>query len=148
MKRMFAGLVLAGVFVLSAQSYSLAADKKESVREKEARQADEEDKAEKKLSEDEQIAQFKKYSGIFEAAEPDDSANAPNPGAIGTLTSSDGVTYLLKLQDPGLLKVLEEKKKQTITVTAKARNNGKYLIVSAISLPEPVTPIRTKRGGV
>ena len=139
-------LALASVCVLGAQGF--AAEKKESTRDKEAREAEVENAAESKLGEGDQIALYKKYSGKFEAAEPDDSPNAANPGTIGTLTSPEGVVYLLKVQDPGLVKVLEEKKKQSITVTAKARNNGKYLVVTGISMPEPVTPMRTKRGGV
>ena len=123
-----------------------AAEKKETPKEREAREAAAEALAESKLPESEQIALFQKYAGRYNPNPAED--NPENPEVIGTLTTTQGNTYQLKLAKPDLLKRLQDHVKEVVVLTAKLRNGGKYLLVSDLTLPEAPPLERKKRGGI
>jgi hypothetical protein len=122
-----------------AMSFAAAA---ESQAEQEAKQAAAEEAAEKLLPEDQQFG--KPYSGTFNLSAKDDQ----NPQVIGRFAVDKGATYLVKLNDPGLLKRLSLYDNKKCTLTGKLRNEGKYLLVTTVIESAPTPPARRKRGGL
>ncbi len=51
---------------------------------------------------------------------------------MGTLEATDGKKYSIKLAEPGLLKLLAPYNEKSLTVEAKSRVKGKYLVVVRI----------------
>ena len=70
------------------------------------------------------------YTGTL-TLNPEDAP--PNPfGVVGTLEATDGKKYGVKLAEPGLLKLLAPFNEKNVTVEAKPRVKGKYLVVVRI----------------
>ena len=110
----------------------------------EAKQAADEEAAEKALPEDQRLG--KQYSGTFSTVLPDSST--PNPAVVGTFLSDGGQTFLIKLVDPAIMKRLSIYDNKKVILTGKERNQGKYLVVIGV-IEQPPTPVmRRKRGGM
>lgn len=110
----------------------------------EAQEATKEDEAEKKLTENEQIAALKNVKGkiVLGTPVPD------NPDVVGQILADSGESYFLKLASKDLLKRLQAYDNKTATLSGKLRNKDKYLVVQGVSDPGGSTNERTKRGGV
>jgi hypothetical protein len=134
--------VLLALFVLAALSNRTlnAEDAPDSA---ETKEAAEEDEAEKKLPETEQIQALKTVRGVLKLGAAED-----NSEVVGTLTAESGDSYLLKLASKDLAKRLERYNNKNVTLTGKLRNKGKYLIVQNISDAAGGSSERTKRGGI
>ena len=114
----------------------------ESAAEKEAKQAADEDSAEKQLSEEAQNG--KQYSGRFMLDLSDTSIR----DVVGSFSVEHGPKYLVKASDPALVRRLVARDAQKCVLFGKLRNNGKYLLVTSIVEAAPPPTDRHKRGGM
>ena len=110
----------------------------------EAKQAADEEVAEKALPEDQRLG--KQYSGTFSTVLPD--STTPNPTVVGTFLADSGQTFLIKLVDPSIMKRLSIYDNKKVILTGKERNQGKYLVVIGVIEQPPAPVMRRKRGGM
>jgi hypothetical protein len=110
---------------------------------KEAKEAADEEAAEKALPEDQQFG--KNYVGkltlsVTEVKKPD--------SVVGSLVLDSGTTYQLKLSDTITLSQLMHYDNKKCTLRGKLRNNGKYLLVASV-IDAGAKPVEhRKRGGM
>ena len=140
--RYFKLLILALALVgLSAIKLAVAEEQKV---DPEAKQAADEDAAEKNLPEDAQMG--KQYNGLFSTVLPD--STTPNPQVVGTFLADNGQTFLIKLVDPAIMKRLSLYDNKKVVLSGKVRNQGKYLVVIGVIETPPGPVMRRKRGGM
>ena len=120
----------------------------------EAREAAQEDADEASLTN--MAEQLRKYQHEFHGTFllPSDPSQKTSAAVVGTFVTDDkdrnpNQTYLLKVAD-GNKKLLETLKRfdmKKVTVQGKLRNQGKYLIATAVSEPAAGQPVQERRSG-
>jgi len=120
--------------LLALPEAGAAEPKKESLEDKEAKQAAKEEEAERNGSEIDQIQAKQSFTG--KVVMGTDGLDQPGPGVVGLLVQADGQAFQLKLSDQSLLKKLNPLDGQTALVHGKLRSRGKYLIVYEVA-PTP-----------
>jgi len=127
---------------------------KKSDPEAEAREAAKEDAEEAAITN--MAEQLRKYQHEFHGTFllPADPSQKTSAGVVGTFVTDEkdrnpNQTYLVKVADGnkellGKLKRFDMKK---VAVQGKLRNQGKYLIASAVSEPAAGQPVKERRGG-
>ena len=86
------------------------------------------------------------YAGKLELEPLDEAAKTP-PKTYGNFYVTKGTTYPIKLSDPALYKVLLPYNGKTISVLAKPRNQGTYLLITGLVSTEGPAKAVSKRGG-
>ena len=84
------------------------------------------------------------YEGKLSLTPPE---GAPK-GVIGTFVLKNNTSILLKVEDPELEPQLKIYHGKNITLLAKVRNQGKYLVAYGVIHPPVPTPEKFKRGGL
>jgi len=143
-----AGLGL-GFVLLGLPSVCASDSKKESLADTEAKRAAKEDEAERNAHETEQIQAAANFVG--KVVMGTDGLDQPGPGVVGSLTQADGRIFQLKLADQGLLQKLNALNDKKAVIQGKLRNEGKYLVVTAVSgtlTSGGSPPEMHKRGGI
>jgi hypothetical protein len=128
----FASFLLSGGVLRAADSSD----------DREAKEAADEESAEKQLSEEAQNG--KSYSGRFTL-----DINDKQPrDVIGSFATDTSATYLVKVSDQALMKRMIARDNQKCMLFGKLRNKGKYLVVTSIVEPAPTPLDHHKRGGM
>jgi hemolysin activation/secretion protein len=109
---------------------------------REAEEAAKEEEEEQKLPPDKQPRSD--YEGKLNLTPPE---GAPK-GVIGTFVLKNNTSILLKVEDPNLEPQLKIYHGKNITLLAKVRNQGKYLVAYGVVHPPVPTPENFKRGGL
>ena len=136
--------ILALACVLHTPFAFAAQDKAEAKREEaEKKEAQAEDESERDNFESKTQTTF---LGKLELEPLDEEATTP-PKTYGSFSVAKGSTYPIKLQDPQLYKVLKAYNGKNISVLAKLRNQGKYLVIVGLVTPEATPKGVGKRGG-
>ena len=80
----------------------------------------------------------------------DEEKLAKSDGVFGTLDSTQGATYLVKLDSSVSLAQLKKYDTKNVSVSGKSRVKGKYLVITGIVelIPGPERKEPTKRGGI
>ena len=155
-KALIVGLVLGLVPALLCPAPARASEAKDKPKdaEAEALEAAKEDAEEAAITN--MAEQLRKYQHEFHGTFllPSDPSQKTSAAVVGTFVTDDkdrnpNQTYLLKVAD-GNKKLLETLKRfdmKKVTVQGKLRNQGKYLIATAVSEPAAGQPVQERRSG-